>query len=101
MWVLLNCLKIILITFSVSDIYISCVSTHHNVAAKGYYIALVATNVETANPEQELEPGLKLLGPIMEKFVSVSDQYEPIDDGKDSKVRDEHRHWLYTLSTQK
>ncbi|PIK54484.1 rab GDP-dissociation inhibitor, partial [Apostichopus japonicus] len=68
------------------DIYVSCVSYSHNVAEKGFYIATVSTTVETDNPEKELEPGLKLLGPISEKFVSVSSLFEPIDDGSESKI---------------
>lgn len=69
-----------------SDIYISCVSSTHNVTAKGFYVALVATNVETDNPEAELEPGLKLLGTITEKFLTISDLYEPTVDGKDNNI---------------
>lgn len=69
-----------------SDIYVLVVSSAHNVAAKGWYIALVATTVETANPEDELQSGLDLLGPIAQKFVSVSDMYEPNDDGKESQI---------------
>jgi len=49
------------------DIYVSCVSSTHMVSAKGFYLALVATTVETNNPEAELRPGLDLLGPIKEK----------------------------------
>ena len=49
------------------DIYISCVSYTHNVASKGFFLAMVSTTVETADPEKELEPGLDLLGPIEEK----------------------------------
>ena len=49
-----------------------CVSYTHQVASKGYFIALVATTVETANPENELKPGLDLLGPIEEKYVPPS-----------------------------
>lgn len=52
---------------NVSDIYVCCVSSDHKIASKGYYVALVATYVETANPEQELRPGLDLLGPILEQ----------------------------------
>lgn len=69
-----------------SDIYVSCVSFAHNVAAKDHYLAMVSTTVETANPEKELECGLNLLGPILEKFVAVQDLYVPIDDGVKSKV---------------
>jgi len=60
-----------------SDIYVLCVSFAHNVSAKDWYVAIVSTTVETANPEAELEPGLRLLGPVAEKFVNVSDLYVP------------------------
>jgi len=69
-----------------SDIYVSCVSFAHMVAPKGKYIALVSTTVETSNPIAELDPGLKLLGPIDEKFPSVYDTFEPISNGTDDKV---------------
>ena len=36
-------------------------------------MAIVATMVETANPESELSEGLKLLGSVLQKFVSVDD----------------------------
>ena len=52
-----------------TDIYVSVVSFAHCVASKGYYIAMVSTNVETANPEEELKPGLSILGPVKEKWV--------------------------------
>lgn len=69
-----------------SDIYVSCVSFAHNVAAKNYYLAMVSTTVETGNPEEELKPGLDLLGAITEKFVEVSDQFKPTDAGLESRV---------------
>ena len=43
------------------------------VASKGWFVAMVATTVETANPEAEIQPGLNLLGPIKQKFLQVSD----------------------------
>ena len=46
------------------------------VASKGWFVAMVATTVETANPEAEIQPGLNLLGPIKQKFLQVSDQYQ-------------------------
>ena len=49
------------------DIYICVVSYAHNVAAKNYYIAIVSTTVETADPEAELKPALDLLGHVIEK----------------------------------
>lgn len=69
-----------------SDIYVSLVSHTHQVAAKGWFIAMVSTTVETKNPEAEIKPGLDLLGPIAQKFVSVSDYMEPTDDGLESQI---------------
>jgi len=63
------------------DIYISVISYEHNVAPKGKYIAIVSTNVETANPQAELKAGLDILGPIEESFFSISDLFEPLEDG--------------------
>jgi len=68
------------------DIYISVVSHAHNVAPKGKYIALVSTQVETSNPEKELQPGIALLGKPEEMFYHVRDLYEPVDDGKKDQV---------------
>jgi Rab GDP dissociation inhibitor len=50
-----------------SDIYIAMVSSTHNVCAKDVYVAIVSTIVETNNPEQEIAPGLQLLGSIHDK----------------------------------
>ncbi|KAK2721864.1 rab GDP dissociation inhibitor alpha-like [Artemia franciscana] len=69
-----------------SDIYISVVSYTHQVAAKGWFIAMVSTNVETANPEAEIKPALVLLGPIKQKIVTVSDYYKPKEDGTESQL---------------
>ena len=69
-----------------SDIYVLCVSFAHNIAPQNWYVALVSTTVETANPEAELEPGLRLLGPIVEKFVSVSDLMAPTEENGNDNV---------------
>jgi len=73
------------------DIYIGCISFAHNVVPKGKYIAIVSTTVEKAtdNPNEavkELKPGLDLLGPIAEQFVSLVDTFEPLEDGTKDKV---------------
>jgi len=68
------------------DIYIAMVSSTHNVCAKDVFVAIVSTVVETDRPEQEIVPGLRLLGPIYEKFVSVSPIYTPISDGKADNI---------------
>jgi Rab GDP dissociation inhibitor len=44
------------------------VSYTHQVAAKGWFIAMVSTTVETNNPEAEIKPALDLLGPIKQKY---------------------------------
>uniref|UniRef100_A0AAR2JJ33 Rab GDP dissociation inhibitor n=1 Tax=Pygocentrus nattereri TaxID=42514 RepID=A0AAR2JJ33_PYGNA len=69
-----------------SDIYVCMISYAHNVAAQGKYIAIVSTTVETAEPEAEIEPALELLEPIDQKFVAISDMYEPTDDGSESQI---------------
>jgi len=60
-----------------SDIYVSLVSSTHQVAAKGWFVGMVSTTVETENPEAEIKPGLDLLEPIAQKFVTISDYLEP------------------------
>lgn len=64
----------------------SLISSTHQVSAKGWFIGMVSTTVETDNPEAEIKPGLDLLGTIAQKFVCVSDYYEPTDDGLQSQV---------------
>eukprot|EP00834_Sanchytrium_tribonematis_P004099 NODE_184_length_13742_cov_0.550539.p11 type:complete len:116 gc:universal NODE_184_length_13742_cov_0.550539:11635-11982(+) len=57
------------------------VGCKHNVAKDGYYIAIVSTVLEhatdVAGAEKEIEQGLKLLGPIHQKFVFINDLLEP------------------------
>jgi Rab GDP dissociation inhibitor len=64
-----------------NDIYVCMVSHAHNVSSKGKYIAIVSTTVETNNPINELQPGLSLLGRILERFDTVSDLLEPKGNG--------------------
>jgi Rab GDP dissociation inhibitor len=69
-----------------NDIYVAMVSSTHQVASKGHYLAIISTTCETSNPMAEIEPALKLLNPIVEKFMWVSDLFEPLDDGKESGI---------------
>ncbi|XP_014204714.1 rab GDP dissociation inhibitor beta [Copidosoma floridanum] len=69
-----------------SDIYVSLVSHTHQVAAKGWFIAMVSTTVETSNPEVEIKPGLDLLGPVRQKFTYISDYMEPLNDGLENQL---------------
>jgi Rab GDP dissociation inhibitor len=49
--------------------YISMVSSAHAVCAKGLYIAIISTTVESKDPEKEIAPAVELLGGILEMFV--------------------------------
>ena len=69
-----------------NDIYLSMVSYTHHVASKNWFIAMVSTTVETEHPEIEIKPALDLLGPIRQKFVSISPMYKPTDSGAQSQV---------------
>merc|ERR1712168_1129907 len=69
-----------------SDIYVTMVSFTHQVASKGWYIAMVSTTVETNNPEAEIQPGVALLGPVKQKFIQISDLFEPLEDGKEEQL---------------
>lgn len=46
-------------------------------APKGKYIAFVSAEAETDNPEEELKPGIELLGPTDEIFYHSYDTYVP------------------------
>jgi Rab GDP dissociation inhibitor len=67
------------------DVYISCVSFDHKVAPDGMYIAIVSTNVETAEPLKEVQVGIDLLGDIIDRFDAVSPVFAPVTDGKEDK----------------
>ena len=54
-----------------NDIYVCMVSHAHNVSSAGKYIAIVSTTVESKNPINELQPGLALLGKILERYVMI------------------------------
>ncbi|KAJ1806388.1 Rab GDP dissociation inhibitor alpha, partial [Coemansia sp. RSA 2599] len=64
------------------DIYITCLSHEQKVCPQGRWIASISTIAETdGEPKDEIAQALKLVGPIEQIFVSVSDVYEPVDDG--------------------
>jgi len=68
------------------DIYIMCISSEFFVVPKGKFLAIVSSNMETDDPIKELQPGLALLGPVEQQFVSVCDQYVPLEDGRKDQV---------------
>ncbi|XP_012520356.1 PREDICTED: rab GDP dissociation inhibitor beta [Propithecus coquereli] len=59
-----------------SDIYVCMISSAHNVAAQGKYIAIVSTTVETKEPEKEIRPALELLEPIEHFQIFISRTYD-------------------------
>lgn len=68
------------------DLYILQLSGVNKVCPDGKFIVIIGTTVENAsNPELDIEPGLKLIGPVLHKFVSVSDLYAPLEDGSVSR----------------
>ena len=69
-----------------SDIYVTMVSYTHQVSSKGWFVAMVSTNVETDNPEAEIQPGINLLGAIKQKFIHISDVFEPVANGEDNQL---------------
>ncbi|KAK7353756.1 hypothetical protein VNO80_19208 [Phaseolus coccineus] len=62
------------------DMYFFCYSYAHNVAPKGKFIAFVTTEAETDQPEEDLKPGIDLLGPVDEIFYDMYDRFEPCND---------------------
>lgn len=47
---------------------------------------MISTTVETDSPEEEIQPAVNLLGPILEMFVSVTDLHSPLESGVDSNL---------------
>lgn len=68
-----------------NDIFVCSVSSSHAVSARGIYIAIVSTKMETGKPEEEIAPGLVLLGHIMQRFTTVATTYEAVSDGTDDQ----------------
>lgn len=65
-----------------NDVYVCMISSVHCVCPDGYFVAIVSTTVErSGSPEEELQAGLAVLGPIEERFDSIFDLYNPTDDG--------------------
>lgn len=68
------------------DVYISVVSFAHQVAAKGKWVALLSTLVESENPKNEFSEARQLLGAVEHDFFSLSDFNAPTDDGIKDQV---------------
>lgn len=68
-----------------NDIYVSVVGGSHSVSAKGKYVAIVSTKVETAKPLEEVAVGISLLGSLITQLNNVVETFEPKEDGRTSR----------------
>eukprot|EP00339_Tiarina_fusa_P010139 CAMPEP_0117026040 /NCGR_PEP_ID=MMETSP0472-20121206/19176_1 /TAXON_ID=693140 ORGANISM="Tiarina fusus, Strain LIS" /NCGR_SAMPLE_ID=MMETSP0472 /ASSEMBLY_ACC=CAM_ASM_000603 /LENGTH=464 /DNA_ID=CAMNT_0004732923 /DNA_START=113 /DNA_END=1507 /DNA_ORIENTATION=+ len=67
-----------------NDVFVCCMGNALQATAPGIYVAIVSTIAEKkGNPDQDVVPGLQLLGPILKRFTSVSTTYEPVGDGSE------------------
>jgi Rab GDP dissociation inhibitor len=64
-----------------NDVFVCCLGHGLQVSAPGIYVAIVSTKMEETDPDKNLAAGLKLLGPILKRFTSVTTTYEPAADG--------------------
>ena len=60
-----------------SDIYIMVVSSEHAACKEGFYLAIISATQETNNPEAELNVAFETIGPVKEKFFTITPMYEP------------------------
>ena len=69
-----------------NDVFVSVLSKDLEVCPKGYYLAIVSTEVETANPKEEVAIGIKQLGDsIIRRFDGITETYAPLEDGTESR----------------
>jgi len=69
-----------------NDIYLSCVSSTHQVAPSGKYLVMISTTVETDNPQQEIQPAIDLLGNILQSFTAVQPLYVPRNNSQEDGI---------------
>lgn len=68
-----------------NDIFVCCVGNALQTTAPGIYVAIVSTIVEKPTPDEDIAPGLQLLGPILKRFTSVTTTMAPVADGHADK----------------
>jgi Rab GDP dissociation inhibitor len=71
-----------------SDIYVCMASYNHEIADQGKYVAVMSTNVESREPEKELDAAMALINPanILERFTWVNDHYVPTNNHQEDRV---------------
>lgn len=62
-----------------NDIFIASLNFTHCICMKGYYVAIISTVLETNDPKKELKPAFDLIGNVLDTFMTVTDEWEPID----------------------
>jgi Rab GDP dissociation inhibitor len=69
----------------INDVFVCCMGNALQATAPGIYVAIVSTLVEKGQPDDDVAPGLQVLGPILKRFTSVTTTYEPVEDGSKDK----------------
>jgi Rab GDP dissociation inhibitor len=69
-----------------NDIYISVVSSAHQVAPPGMFLVILSTTVETNNPEAELQPAVDLCGGFLKRWTMVKPLYSPINNSSEDGI---------------
>jgi len=69
----------------INDVFVCSLGHSLQTTAPGIYVAIVSTLSEKGNPDEDVAPGLQVLGPILKRFTAVSTNYEPVDDGSTDK----------------
>jgi RAB protein geranylgeranyltransferase component A len=63
-----------------NDIFISILSKDMEVCPEGFWLGIVSTEIETANPQAEIDVAIKLLGNVVRRFDGIAETYAPIDE---------------------
>ena len=58
----------------------------HCVCQKGYYLAIISTIVETDKPLEELKPAFEVIGEVLETFITITDEFEPVTNKFEDNV---------------
>jgi RAB protein geranylgeranyltransferase component A len=66
------------------DVFVSVLSKDMEVCPEGFYLAIVSTEVETSNPQQEVQVGINLLGNVVRRFDGITETYAPLDGGEET-----------------
>ena len=57
-----------------------------NICPNDFKIATISTIARSDDPEEELKPAFDLLGPILEKFITISTCYKPSEEIKGTNL---------------